>query len=742
MSTRNIMTTTSNLMTITTNNTINNSIENPSSLSIPRNIIEFNDNDLDLNDIRKFALEKLDNEKFGWFHIRICMITGIGFLTDSYDLFAINIVSAMLGYAYFKDQDNEENAIILGLWLKISAAIGTIIGQILFGIYADKLGRKRIYGIELMIVIIATAGSMLSANSFSISLFNSLIFWRLLLGIGIGGDYPLSSVITSEFSTKKRRGTMMAAVFAMQGFGIFFATIISIITLKILEKQIQKNDNYLDYAWRAVLGVGIIPAFIGLYFRLVISESPRWTMDVQGNVEKGARDVDTIIFYHSLIKPEEETFEPTFLATIPKPSFKDFCHYFSKTENLRNFVAICISWFVLDATFYGIGLNRETIIYKENDVNKSNDSYQSLYDLIIGNMIITVVGSMPGYWCSVILIDKLGRKFIQLMGFAMLTLCYVILGFAYRAINNVVFILLLTLSMFFHNFGPNTTTFVIAGELFPTRYRSTCNGIAAASGKLGAIIAQIGFFKFKDIGGKNQFVDKLLQIFAIFSLIGFLKSLYKMSSPPEINQDEIGEIEFERERDSDEDEEYSIEKIKQRHDYDKDSQSGKLHYVFKRTLNGNFLAPLKKDIKKCLELGYSSGILMMEMASRPLSPRDTYPDNCHFEFGNFYEKIPYPDECFDFVYLRLTMVHVKKSHYDFIMKETYRVLKKGGPIYKKFEQEVFESLQSRDIDPLKIHEIKDILPTIGFHNVKVTTFDIPLGWKEYAGSLEDVDKFE
>ncbi|RHZ83095.1 hypothetical protein Glove_99g152 [Diversispora epigaea] len=248
-----------------------------------------------------------------------------------------------------------------------------------------------------------------------------------------------------------------------------------------------------------------------------------------------------------------------------------------------------------------------------------------------------------------------------------------------------------------------------------------------------------------------------------------------MSSPSEkieIHQDEFGGIEFEPESD----EEFSIEKIKRRHDYDKDSHAGKLidrsllmHYVFKRTLNGNHLAPLKKDIKKCFELGYSSGILMMEMASefkscnfygidnRPLSPKDTYPDNCHFEMGNFYEKIPYPDEYFDFVYLRLTMVHVKKSHYDFVMKEMHRILKKGGwiefmesdqtflqkgPIYKKLEQEVFEGLQCRDIDPLKIHEIKDILPKMGFHNVKVNTFDISLGGYggEIGENMQDVWK--
>jgi MFS transporter, PHS family, inorganic phosphate transporter len=65
---------------------------------------------------------------------------------------------------------------------------------------------------------------------------------------------------------------------------------------------------------------------------------------------------------------------------------------------------------------------------------------------------------------------------------------------------------------FFQNFGPNTTTFVVPGEAFPTRYRSTAHGISAASGKLGAIVAQVGFARLKDIGGpvgKSHFVGHM-----------------------------------------------------------------------------------------------------------------------------------------------------------------------------------------------------------------------------------------
>jgi MFS transporter, PHS family, inorganic phosphate transporter len=87
------------------------------------------------------------------------------------------------------------------------------------------------------------------------------------------------------------------------------------------------------------------------------------------------------------------------------------------------------------------------------------------------------------------------------------------------------FIFLYCLANFFQNFGPNTTTFVIPGEVFPTRYRSTAHGISAASGKLGAIIAQVGFAQLKDIGGPNAFVQHILEIFALFMITGFGSTL-------------------------------------------------------------------------------------------------------------------------------------------------------------------------------------------------------------------------
>ncbi|WKT53996.1 Major facilitator, sugar transporter-like [Fusarium oxysporum f. sp. vasinfectum] len=103
--------------------------------------------------------------------------------------------------------------------IKLSTSAGAVVGQLGFGMLADIVGRKRMYDLELIIIIFATLAQALTGGSPSISLVGIIIFWRVLMGVGIGGGCPLSSIITSEFATTKWRGAMMAAVFAMQGFG-------------------------------------------------------------------------------------------------------------------------------------------------------------------------------------------------------------------------------------------------------------------------------------------------------------------------------------------------------------------------------------------------------------------------------------------------------------------------------------------------------------------------------------------
>jgi PHS family inorganic phosphate transporter-like MFS transporter len=82
-----------------------------------------------------------------------------------------------------------------------------IIGDIGFGYLSDVLGRKKMYGSELLIIVGSTIVSCLSADTPSgMTVCGMFIFWRFILGIGIGGDYPVSAIMTSEFASSKNRG--------------------------------------------------------------------------------------------------------------------------------------------------------------------------------------------------------------------------------------------------------------------------------------------------------------------------------------------------------------------------------------------------------------------------------------------------------------------------------------------------------------------------------------------------------
>ncbi len=182
--------------------------------------------------------------------------------------------------------------------------------------------------------------------------------------------------------------------------------------------------------------------------------------------------------------------------------------------------------------FYGLSLNN-AIILNTIGYGAGKTVYNTLLNLAIGNLILICAGSLPGYWLSVAAIDTIGRKPIQVGGFVILTLLFTVIGFAYSSLSSGSLLGLYILAQFFFNFGPNTTTFLVPGECFPTRYRSTGHGLSAAFGKIGAIISQVIVQPLSSRGAKadcegaacTPWLNHLMQIFALFMLCGTLVSL-------------------------------------------------------------------------------------------------------------------------------------------------------------------------------------------------------------------------
>ncbi|CAG8951699.1 hypothetical protein HYFRA_00005499 [Hymenoscyphus fraxineus] len=519
----------------------------------------------DPNERRRLALAEIDKAPFGWYHVRACVVAGIGFFTDSYDIFAINLVTAMLGVVFWQNPKakgvippNSDTAI------KVATSGGTVLGQLGFGYLADVVGRKKMYGLELILIIFATLAQSLSSPSPAISIVGLIIFWRVLMGIGIGGDYPLSSIITSEFATTKWRGAMMNAVFAMQGIGQFTAAIMALIVTAGFKESLITGSKpstctgvcqlAVDKMWRVIIGFGAVPGCVALYYRLTIPETPRYTFDVARDVEKAAEDASA--YMHG--RPEGEVDEIRRVTAmqqnasaldIPKASMRDFIHHYGQWKYGKVLLGTAGSWFFLDVAYYGLGLNN-SIILSTIGYSGGKNMYEVFYKTAVGNLILVCAGAIPGYWVSVATIDTLGRKPIQIGGFAMLTILFVVIGFAYDKLSGNAILGLYVVAQFFFNFGPNSTTFVVPGECFPTRYRSTSHGFSAASGKVGAIIAQVVFGPLRTRGAKpgatgrdaSPWLKHIMQIFALFMLAGLVTSFLIPETKRKTLEELAGEV--------------------------------------------------------------------------------------------------------------------------------------------------------------------------------------------------------
>ncbi|KVI12380.1 probable inorganic phosphate transporter 1-7 [Cynara cardunculus var. scolymus] len=451
------------------------------------------------------VLNALDGAKTQWYHFTAIVIAGMGFFTDAYDLFCISLVTKMLGRIYY----TKPGAIKPGsLPPNVSATVngvalvGTLAGQLFFGWLGDKLGRKKVYGITLMLMCLCSIASGLSFGSNPKMVMATLCFFRFWLGFGIGGDYPLSATIMSEYSNKKTRGGFIAAVFAMQGFGILGGGVFAIIVSSVFDARfkapsyevdpVKSTVPEADYVWRIILMVGALPALLTFYSRSKMPETARYTALVAKNATKAASDMSKIL------NVEIESDQQKLDEKSRNNDFGLFSKEFVKRHGLH-LLGTTTTWFLLDIAFYSQNLFQKDIFTAIGWIPpaKTMNAIEEVYRIARAQTLIALCSTVPGYWFTVFLIDRIGRFTIQIIGFSMMTIFMFALAFPYnhwtRPENNIKFVVMYSFTFFFANFGPNTTTFVVPAEIFPARFRSTCHGISAASGKLGAMVGAFGF---------------------------------------------------------------------------------------------------------------------------------------------------------------------------------------------------------------------------------------------------------
>ncbi|KAF7978454.1 hypothetical protein HWV62_652 [Athelia sp. TMB] len=403
-------------------------------------------------------------------------------------------VSTMLQYRLYGGK-----ALPNGLagFVKAAANIGSVIGQIGFGFAADSLGRKAVYGKELMLIIFATI--MCISDPTDVLSPSGVLIWlgvfRIILGIGVGGDYPMSASITSDRSNLRKRGTMLAYIFSNQGWGSLIGALVTIIVLAIYKHSMNDlgHTSKVDGVWRIVIGLSLIPAFGTLYQRLTLPESTRFIASQKSDEEMVAdlkKITDPSIKEVQSVSSGTDNVEE---LVKQKAQFSEFVRYFSEWRHFKLLLGTCSCWFFLDIAFYGINLNQNVVLEEVGFAGKTGTAWEKLFNISTGNIIITALGFVPGYYMTILTIEKMGRKWIQIQGFLLEALFLAILAGKFTTLSHAGFIVCFSFLQFFFNWGANATTYCYPAELFPTRYKAFAHGISAACGKAGAIISALAF---------------------------------------------------------------------------------------------------------------------------------------------------------------------------------------------------------------------------------------------------------
>ncbi|MDP8003443.1 MAG: MFS transporter, partial [Caldisphaera sp.] len=281
-------------------------------------------------------------------------------------------------------------------------------------------------------------------------------------------------------------------------------------------------------------GVAAIPPAIVVYYRRKVPETPRFSLLVKQNKEEAKKASE-------LVGGELKT--DSVKTTLN--SFSEFIKSYWKL-----LLGTALPWFFMDMALYGTGVF-------SSPITKAILGGSSGLTLDVIRAGIPLLIGVPGYFIAAYTIDKLGRKFIQSMGFLVMALLYFAISVSILTVGTKIVgyripdmfaYLMFALTFLFINFGPNTTTFVLPSELYPVKYRTTGHGISAASGKAGAAVTLYLFpILLKLYGLKDIFI--LLGFMSLLGLFTTLAFIYepKMKSLEETSKEKIEISKEERE---------------------------------------------------------------------------------------------------------------------------------------------------------------------------------------------------
>jgi MFS transporter, putative metabolite transport protein len=376
--------------------------------------------------------------------------------------------------------------------IEAATLFGVLIGATALGGLSDHFGRKIMFIVEMAMFVFFLVLITLSSN------FTVLLMCLLGMGMALGCDYPMAHVIVSESIPSYSRGRLVLSAFGFQAIGALAGTAVGLLIL-------QSSESLTS--WRWMYATAIIPALLVLVGRFFIPQSGHWLL-AHGRMAEAEKEVQALL-------RRRPPYPTRVVLTDPHKAHREragtrklgLASLFSKPFR-RSTILASVPWFLQDLGTYGIGIFTPIILAAA--IGATNDHAHNLAELIHNDILGARGAAMidalliVGIVFAVFLADIVGRIRLQILGFigCAVGLFLASLSTYFGGATKLVFIVCgFMVFNFMTNLGPNAMTYLLAGEVFPTRIRGVGAGFAASFAKIGAVTTSFLFpILLKDLG--------------------------------------------------------------------------------------------------------------------------------------------------------------------------------------------------------------------------------------------------
>lgn len=426
-------------------------------------------------------LSRLDALPFTKEHRKLLVGSGMGWALDAMDVGLISFVLAQLAVTWSLTGSELS-------WIASSGFIGMAIGASLGGLLADRVGRRQVFAITLLIFGIATGASALSWS------VGVLIALRFVVGLGLGAELPVASTLVSEFAPPRIRGRIIVLLEAFWAVGWTLAAIIGFVVVPASSE-----------GWRWALAIGAIPALYAAVVRFGLPESVRF-LESRGRIAEAESTVQRFERSAGVVPPAQ----PAETVDVPaKPRLtarRQVAALWARPHRVQT-AALWLVWFCVNFSYYGAFVWLPTILVASG------------FSLVrsFGYTLIITLAQLPGYLVAAWLVEKWGRNktlAVFLTGSAVSAVLFGLAGAEWQVIGA-------GMLLSFFNLGAWGALYAVTPELYPTELRGTGAGWAAGIGRIASIIAPLAVPLLTGFGGNVL----LFSVFAGFFLIAAGASL-------------------------------------------------------------------------------------------------------------------------------------------------------------------------------------------------------------------------